>query len=82
MSWRGNERFLGRRTTTYLRIVASLPACLAGGVDPLVFVGGARAGPRGGVELLVSDVVASVAGVWFDGSTPERQGGRTTREGW
>lgn len=48
----------------YLGVVAALAARLAGGVDPLVFVGGARAGPRGGVELRVPDVVAGVSGVY------------------
>ena len=64
----------------YLGVVAPLAASLAGGVDPLVLVGGAGARPRGGVELLVSDVIARVAGVCLTvAPPPEKQGGKTAR---
>lgn len=56
----------------YLGVVAPLAASLAGGVDPLVLVGGAGARPRGGVELLVSDVIAGVAGVCLTVGPPRR----------
>lgn len=68
----------------YLGVVASLAARLAGEVNPLVLVGGTRAGPRGGVELFVPDVVASVAGVCFDTVGPDgkKRGGYSNGGSW
>lgn len=75
-----SESMTRKRAEIYLGVVAPLTASLAGGVDPLVLVGGAGARPRGGVELLVPDVVAGVAGVcfrwWFGLAAESRRDGR------
>ena len=47
------------------RVAAPLAAGLAGEINPLILIGGAGAGPRRRVELFVTDVVASVAGVFW-----------------